>query len=180
MGVSDGADGSVPGTHTEVPLDAGVVQRPETPSSGDTVRSLEAARRAAVRVADDLAGELAAIAESTQANPDDEHDAEGATVGYERARVTALLASTRATIDRLDRAIVRAGQGGGSACEVCGRDIEQERLDALPGTTRCTTCARVAGGATGMTSRIWRNAPVPPLGSDNSRKRVGRTHDEHD
>ena len=52
----------------------------------------------------DLKLELAAIAESTAAGPDDEHDAEGSTVAYERARVQALLALAERRAGQLEEA----------------------------------------------------------------------------
>jgi len=56
----------------------------------------------------DLERELAEIADSTSQVPDDEHDAEGSTLGYERARASALLAATRREIDDLTDALARA------------------------------------------------------------------------
>ena len=56
-----------------------------------------------LRLRADTQAEAAALAESLEAlfaasrasNADDEHDPEGATVGYERAQLTALLAAAR-------------------------------------------------------------------------------------
>jgi DnaK suppressor protein len=89
----------------------------------------------------DLTMQLAAIAESTALAPDDEHDAEGPTIGYERARLRALLdrAETEASDVELARARLEAGRYG--ICEACGRPIPPERLEALPATTRCIACA---------------------------------------
>jgi DnaK suppressor protein len=112
---------------------------------------LEAARDAAKQVVEDLRCELAAIGESTEASPDDEHDAEGSTVGYERARVGALLDSAEARLARIEAAIVRRGEGGYGRCAVCGRAIPAERLAVLPGVDRCAGCA--AGGGRSPLSR---------------------------
>jgi DnaK suppressor protein len=101
---------------------------------------LASLRAAAARVVDDLRGELAAISESTAAGPDDEHDAEGSTVGYERARVAALLLSAEAALARLDDAIARLRGGRYGRCLVCHDEIAEERLLALPGVDRCTDC----------------------------------------
>lgn len=102
---------------------------------------LSAARIRAARVVGDLRAELAAIGESTEAGPDDEHDAEGSTVGYERARVSALLHVAEATLARLDDALERRGAGSYGSCNDCGRAIPVERLLALPGVARCADCA---------------------------------------
>jgi len=90
---------------------------------------------------DDLERELAAIAESTVAGPDDEHDAEGSTVGYERARVGALLDQARRRLAAIDGAIARAKNGQYGRCDACGEPIGVERLQALPTATRCVRCA---------------------------------------
>ncbi len=84
--------------------------------------------------------------------PDDEHDPDG-TTAYERAQVTSLATSSRTRLDDLDRAITALdgdgdgdsdGTGGGyGTCEVCGRPIGRERLEAVLGTRRCVTCASV-------------------------------------
>ncbi len=75
--------------------------------------------------------------------PDDEHDPEG-TTAYERAQVTSLAAATRATLEDLDRALAAVEREGFGACESCGRPIGMARLRAVPGTTRCVTCAATA------------------------------------
>jgi DnaK suppressor protein len=105
---------------------------------------LVTARADAARVVDDLRRELEAIGESTRAPPDDEHDAEGSTVGYERARVAALLHVAEATLARLDRAIERRHDAWDGRCTGCGEEIDAERVLALPGVDRCTACARAS------------------------------------
>jgi DnaK suppressor protein len=100
--------------------------------------------QAEARVAD-LNSELAAIAETTAEVPDDEHDAEGSTVGYERARVQALLAQAERALTDLVAAGERLALGTYRRCERCGEEIPDERLDALPATRTCVTCARANG-----------------------------------
>jgi len=92
---------------------------------------------------DDLRRDLASIAESTALVPDDEHDAEGPTVGFERARVAALVDVTRRRISELETALGRARSGEYRACEACHGDIGAERLEALPATRLCVSCARL-------------------------------------
>ncbi|MCU4186031.1 TraR/DksA C4-type zinc finger protein [Acidiferrimicrobium sp. IK] len=114
----------------------------DDPASGVAAgRLLAATRKRVVEVVADLEEELLAIAESTAASPDDEHDAEGSTVGFERARVGGLLARARQELDDLDAAQRRLAAGTYRRCVECGGDIGAARLEALPGTTRCVTCA---------------------------------------
>jgi DnaK suppressor protein len=72
---------------------------------------LSRTRAATVVVVTDLEDDLAAIAESTSMGPDDEHDPEGSTVGYERARVGSLLERTRHHLSDLDAALERVRLG---------------------------------------------------------------------
>lgn len=112
---------------------------PVTP--GAACQALERARDDAARLAQDLRAELDAIGESTEASPDDEHDAEGSTVGYERARVAGLLERAERALADTHAALERLHEGVYGTCAGCGRPIPAERLAALPTTTRCTGCA---------------------------------------
>ena len=78
---------------------------------------------------------------SEDANLDDEHDPEGATVAYERAFVISLLDAARASLAALDDAEVRMTSGRYGACSVCGRPIGIERLRADPAAANCVECA---------------------------------------
>jgi RNA polymerase-binding transcription factor DksA len=49
----------------------------------------------------------------------------------------------KAEIEAIDRALVRLDTGQYGKCEVCRRDIPQERLEALPAATFCLACAQV-------------------------------------
>jgi DnaK suppressor protein len=88
-----------------------------------------------------LERDLATLFEATADSPDDEHDPEGATIGFERAQVTALLASARAHLEELDGVAARVAAGTRERCEVCGGPIGAERLEARPTARRCVTCA---------------------------------------
>lgn len=96
-----------------------------------------------------LTEELAAVVTAARdANLDDEHDVEGPTVAFERQRVASLLGEARATLASLEAATGRLGQGAYGRCGRCGDAIAAERLEALPGTTRCVACATAPGPAT--------------------------------
>ena len=116
-------------------------------ADGRHIEILRAGLSRACSLRADLERELADIAESTSQVLDDEHDAEGSTVGYERARVTALLAATRREIDDLTDALARAtGDAPAEACaygrcQGCGAPIGAERLAAIPTAVTCMTCA---------------------------------------
>jgi DnaK suppressor protein len=92
----------------------------------------------------DLERELDGIAESTALSPDDEHDAEGSTVGFERARVTSLLTGARQHLTELEAALERTHWDEPGRCDNCGAVIPPERLAALPATRRCVACSAAA------------------------------------
>jgi len=81
------------------------------------------------------------VAASEDSNADDEHDPEGATIGFERAQLTAVLDAARARLAALDEALARVDAGTYGVCERCGGPIGDERLAALPSTRRCIACA---------------------------------------
>lgn len=72
--------------------------------------------------------------------PDDEHDPEG-TTAYERAQVSSLAEATRARLHDLDQALAALDGGAYGSCARCGDAIDPERLEALPDTRVCVTCA---------------------------------------
>ena len=96
---------------------------------------------AAARIAA-LERDIATIVESSKGGAtDDEHDAEGATIAFERAQAMALLEETRTQVEALDTALARVDTGSYGVCESCGQDIAPERLAARPSATLCITCA---------------------------------------
>jgi DnaK suppressor protein len=72
---------------------------------------------------------------------DDEHDPEGHTIAWERQQVAALLAAAEVRLGELQMAARRLDEGTYGRCEVCGRAIDDGRLEALPTTTSCIVCA---------------------------------------
>ena len=83
--------------------------------------------------------EIVAAAESS--NLDDEHDPEGATIGFERAQTAALLESVKVRLAEVDAALARVRGGEYGSCASCGRPIERERLEARPTALTCVACA---------------------------------------
>lgn len=89
-----------------------------------------------------MAGDFERLtAASADSNLDDEHDPEGATVGFERAQLAAVLAQSRQHQLDLQDALARLGAGRYGRCERCGAPIGDERLAALPATRYCIRCA---------------------------------------
>jgi len=81
------------------------------------------------------------ITSSVDSNADDEHDPEGSTIAFERARVAALLAEAQAELEGLNRAVERLEDGSYGICDRCGDRIAPERLEARPAAVLCIRCA---------------------------------------
>ena len=81
------------------------------------------------------------VAASELVATDDEHDPEGHTIAWERQQVAALLAAAEVRLGEVQMAERRIDEGTYGRCEVCGRAIDDGRLDALPTTTSCIVCA---------------------------------------
>jgi RNA polymerase-binding transcription factor DksA len=129
----------------------------------DAQARLEIERERLARRVEALRRELDAIVNASEtANLDDEHDPEGATVGFERAQVIALLEDARRNAGAVDVALERMRAGTYGRCCVCGGEITAERLVARPTATECVTCAgrrsTGAGRAGGRAARDPRRA----------------------
>ena len=70
-------------------------------------------------------------------NTDDEHDPEGATIGFEWSQADALRTALRRRLAEVDGALGRLAEGTYGVCEVCGDPIAPARLEARPTTDRC-------------------------------------------
>lgn len=81
------------------------------------------------------------VAAASDVATDDEHDPEGHTIAWERQQIAALLDETHRALVEIDAALQRFDDGHYGDCTSCGRLIAVERLDALPGTPTCVTCA---------------------------------------
>lgn len=113
------------------------------PAEIDVLRTaIEDARGEAMWRAAALAEEFDEIVESgSLTNTDDEHDPDGSTIAYERAKVAALRQQAERTIEELDRAEAALVDGTYGTCTGCGELIPSARLMALPATRTCVVCA---------------------------------------
>ena len=111
---------------------------PHETARGELARLRASAETEAATLARDLEALFTA---SRDSNADDEHDPEGATIGFERAQLTALLTATRERIAEVDDALRRVDAGTYGVCERCGQPIAAARLDARPFARYCMACA---------------------------------------
>jgi DnaK suppressor protein len=108
----------------------------------DSRTPLEAERQAVIERLTALERDFNGIVEAAgQANADDEHDPEGATIAFERQHIAALLSQARDQLSQVEQAIARLAAGRYGECQSCGRPIGADRLAARPTATTCITCA---------------------------------------
>jgi RNA polymerase-binding transcription factor DksA len=103
---------------------------------------LIADRAGTLKLMASLTGDWEGVVEaSAQTGVDDEHDPEGATIAFERARIEASLTRSRAHLADIDDALGRLRDGTYGVCERCGGPVGAERLAARPATRICFACA---------------------------------------
>jgi len=67
----------------------------------------------------------------------DQHQGDIGTETFEREKDFSLLEQLEAEIGDLDAALKKIDEGTYGTCEICGREIEPGRLEAMPGTRTC-------------------------------------------
>lgn len=109
---------------------------------GEAEDRLLGERDATRRRLSSMDGDLAALAAAAAgSNLDDEHDPEGATVAFEREQLAALRARAEAHLADIEAALERLANHRYGTCERCGERIVEARLDVLPATRWCMSCA---------------------------------------
>jgi RNA polymerase-binding transcription factor DksA len=71
----------------------------------------------------------------------DSNFADSSQVTAERGEVEALAGKLRETLEEVERALDKLGDGSYGACEDCGRLIDPARLEAKPAARYCIDCA---------------------------------------
>ena len=75
----------------------------------------------------------------------DNHSADAASETYEREMDEGLEEDARDQLHQVEAALARIESGDYGTCEVCGKTIPVERLEAVPWTTLCIDDARRLG-----------------------------------
>jgi RNA polymerase-binding protein DksA len=110
---------------------------------------LERCRSALLALKGRLSGDVSRLADealrpggesSGRASPADLSDQGSDT--YEHEFTLSLLQSQEQTLKEIDEALSRIEQGKFGRCEECGGPIPRARLQALPYTRHCVSCAR--------------------------------------
>lgn len=74
-------------------------------------------------------------------------DADAGATLFERDRQLAFEQEYSAVIAAIDAAVARATSGGYGVCEICGKPIGAERLQAIPYAVRCIRCQELEDGS---------------------------------
>ena len=70
----------------------------------------------------------------------DNHPADTGSELFERSKDLSLHEKRLTTLKEIDEALQRIEQGKYGICTLCGRQVEKERLEAIPYTPYCFTC----------------------------------------
>jgi RNA polymerase-binding transcription factor DksA len=71
----------------------------------------------------------------------DQHMADQATTTFLREQDQAIQVGLRTELEQIDGALERVGEGTFGLCDRCGAAISAERLEVLPYTPYCISCA---------------------------------------
>ncbi len=144
------------------------------PAQKKTVEELKAARQRAIVEIERLKEDLQAEIEPASAT-DDDAAADAAADVYERSKIISLIQNRQDKIRLLDSAIKAAEAGTYGICEMCGATISPERLEIVPETTLCVSCAMKRE----QTFHRWQLAAEDGAASRN-RRRTSTDDDEDD
>lgn len=67
----------------------------------------------------------------------DQHPADAASDAFEREKEFSILDRIQVELDDVERALKRLDEGTYGTCQACGRDIGDERLEAVPAARFC-------------------------------------------
>ncbi len=99
----------------------------------------EAERKKLEKEREQTIAELDRLREYVRTQPESSSDEADLDV-YEREKNLALVRHLETRLDEIDNALRAAKKGKYGICERCGREIDPERLKALPETTLCIRC----------------------------------------
>jgi DnaK suppressor protein len=81
------------------------------------------------------------LTETSSDRSPDPNTAEGGSLAFEMEKELSILENTRDILAKVEEALVRIEDGTYGICDVCGEAIPVARLEALPYTKLCVTCA---------------------------------------
>lgn len=67
---------------------------------------------------------------------------DGTVEAVSRLNDVGVVDSLNASVERVERALIKLGEGSYGTCDVCGKEIPPARLEAQPESAVCVGCAR--------------------------------------
>ena len=126
------------------------------------------------------AEEQAALTDSTgELSSYDNHPADMATETFERERDNAVNDAFGERLEEIEQALGRMKDGTYGICEVCGKPIPYERLEAIPSAPTCVDDAPKPGDPAGrpVEEQVM---TAPPTGAGEARQRNAGRFDDAD
>ena len=108
----------------------------------DRFRQMLLDERERVRGALDYLHPPGSIEDETADESYDNHPADVATATYDREMDSTLEDNSEAVLAAIDKALGKIEAGTYGICERCGKQIDPERLEALPYAELCIECKR--------------------------------------
>ncbi len=102
---------------------------------------LESLRAAPEEERDELLAQLAELGVGGEEIEFDENFADSGQVAAEQGETKVLINQLQDSLNDVQRALGKLDAGTYGACERCGNEISEARLEAMPGTRWCITCA---------------------------------------
>ena len=102
---------------------------------------LESLRAALEEERDELIDQLAELGVGGEEIEFDENFADSGQVAAEQGETKVLINQLQDSLNDVQRALGKLDAGTYGACERCGNEISEARLEAMPGTRWCITCA---------------------------------------
>ncbi len=97
----------------------------------------------------------------------DNHPGDIASETFERSKDLALKDNTKIRIQKVDDAIERINEGNYGKCDICGKEIDIDRLQAMPETTQCSACRQQEEQTLDRHLRPIEEDVIRPLYGDN-------------
>ncbi|MGB9621547.1 MAG: TraR/DksA family transcriptional regulator [Brevinematia bacterium] len=95
-----------------------------------------------LQILSDIFGEEVAIKYFSSASSSEGDIADKASSFYETQLIASISGVQKEIIDKINDALRRIDEGTYGICRICGKEIEIERLEVIPYTDTCSSCAQ--------------------------------------
>jgi len=111
----------------------------------------------------------------------DNHPADLGSEVFERGKDIALKENVEIQLRKIEDALAKIASGSYGKCDICGKEIPAQRLDAVPESTMCLECrSKFEGKGDRHPRPLEEDVIVPPFGGlthDSAAEKLGDTED---